>query len=343
MQLLNELKSFFNKKIPSASLDFGSDSKVAGKFAVILENDVLPIGFWTFVDKDTLDSNALKAIPFLRNESFLENQKDKWMYFKEENIRYYDLSEAINESTTHGGINTSGYWEETTKSWKVMDINTRNTDLKNAYAAELEQPIGLHPKLQVNLKNLKPPNKQCTLRGVLYLPSTLFVDQYELSSMAEMRAGNLDQILRIFGETDLEAPTYTLPGTGSILWFQVFLNGTTRHNHDLRLELPLHTRYQLPTKGAVYANTSFYSPSFYWDCSSRKIPIEEESLSNLLFNRFVSPLKSLGPPSLVITIPTANVEHEQMVRWITNTVILGMFFYIVQFLLRKLKGHLKQL
>ncbi|EPX73532.1 pig-X [Schizosaccharomyces octosporus yFS286] len=343
MQLFDEIKSFLNKNIPFASLKFGSDSKITRKFAVIHENDVFPIGLWTFVDKDSLDLNALQAIPFVRNESFRENQEDKWMYFKEEKIRYHELSEAINMSTTDGDINTNGYWEEKTKSWKVLDIKNRYTKSENVYSAELEQPTGLHPKLLVNLTNLKPPNKHCTLRGVLRLPSTLFVDQYELSSMSEMSAGNLDQILKIYGETDLEAPTYTLPGTGSILWFQVFLNETARHEYNLQLELPLHTRYQLPTKRDAYAKTIFYSPSVYWDCSKKKIPIEEEPLSHLLFNRYVYPLKSIGPSNLTITIPTANVEHEQAVRWITNTVILGMFFYVVSFLIRKLKRGLKQL
>ncbi|EPY51172.1 pig-X [Schizosaccharomyces cryophilus OY26] len=342
MQFFDNLKSFLDKNNPFSSFNSASDAKLPGRFALLHENGVFPKGFWVFLGKDTFNSDAFKSIPFVKNDSLIENQEEKWMYFKEEKIRYYELTEAIDESSDYANINTSGFWDEKTKFWKVKDISIQNKDQKNVYAAELVQPTGLHPKLQVNLKNLKPPSKHCSLRGILHLPSTLFFDQYELSSMAEMNAGNLDHIIRIYGETDLEAPTYTLAGTGSVLWFQVFLNETNTHNHALRLELPLHTRYQLPAEGSVYVDTSFYSPSFYWDCSRNREPIKEEYISNLLLNSFVHPLTLIGPSTLNIMIPTANIEHEHSVRWITNTVILGMFFYITIFLIRKVKGHYKQ-
>ena len=134
----------------------------------------------------------------------------------------------------------------------------------------LSPPYGSHPVLQTRLPvtALQAPandtldSESCKLHALYTLSNEVFVDKYQLAQLAQFQSGGLRQLSGVWGETDLENPSYKTKGWGSIVLVDVV-------EQDLSaLELPLHLRYLEPQIGGGARNVEILPPEIFWACEN---------------------------------------------------------------------------
>lgn len=203
----------------------------------------------------------------------------------------------------------------------------------------LSEPAGLHPKLIVAIEEpIRPPQEECTLNAYYTLPRTLFVDKYQLSSANPqlLESLNIQRLRDIQGEVDLEAPAWANDLWGSSILIEV---DTRRHEagEGLKMELPVHTRYQEP-RNATSAKTEFALPSVFWACKSE----DWAGRSKNPFNRVRLGWEHLFPEQTMfyhlspaedgwksLDVPVMNVEYAEVVKLGTVGVILAGFLWVL--------------
>ena len=142
---------------------------------------------------------------------------------------------------------------------------------KHVLQTSLSPPYGSHPILQTILppSALRPPvndtlnHETCNFYALYTLSKEVFVDKYQLAQLAQFSSGGLQNVQGIWGETDLEDPSYKTKGWGSIVLINV-----TRTNPKSTLELPIHLRYLGPQDGGGYRNTEVLPPQLFWACQN---------------------------------------------------------------------------
>jgi hypothetical protein len=95
------------------------------------------------------------------------------------------------------------------------------------------------------------------------LPKDVFVDKYQLAQLAQFGSGGINSVTGVWGETDLEDPTYKANGWGSIVLIEL-----PDHQVDLTLELPLHLRYLEPLEGGGKRHVDILPPEIFWACEN---------------------------------------------------------------------------
>lgn len=146
------------------------------------------------------------------------------------------------------------------------------------YSTAFLEPIGLHPTLRLTLpSSIAPPTDGCALHTYLTLPSSLFLDKYQLSSPNFLASKNLRAIRSLAGETDLEAPIWTVSKWGSALLLELApplvasgprSAGTTDEpGSSWHADVPLHLRYFPPSQEGQ-ASLSVAWPIVFWACPS---------------------------------------------------------------------------
>jgi hypothetical protein len=97
------------------------------------------------------------------------------------------------------------------------------------------------------------------------LSKDVFVDKYQLAQLAQFKSGGIQNV-RVWGETDLEAPSYETPGWGSI----VLVDAPKPDPKDtqMTLKLPLHLRYLRPIDGGGKVHVDILPPEVFWACEN---------------------------------------------------------------------------
>ncbi len=99
----------------------------------------------------------------------------------------------------------------------------------STFTTTFPPPSGLHPTLRLafSSSSVPPPPPACVLHTYLTLPSSIFIDQYQLSSPNLLASRNLGGIRALVGETDLEAPDWVIVKWGSALLLELSHPSTT--------------------------------------------------------------------------------------------------------------------
>jgi PIG-X / PBN1 len=171
------------------------------------------------------------------------------------------------------------------------------------YTVSFLKPTGLHPMMKISFPaasslgppSSKPPSSICALHTYLTLPSPLFADKYQLSTVSDslfLRSHNLVALRSISGETDLEAPDYVVERWGSNLLFQLATpdsssntTGTEESGGDggWNVTIPLHLRY-LPPAPHGHSDIEIPWPIVFWACAAdegAKFPVNPFDRVNL--------------------------------------------------------------
>ncbi|ODQ56512.1 PIG-X-domain-containing protein [Saitoella complicata NRRL Y-17804] len=204
---------------------------------------------------------------------------------------------------------------------------TRHSD--TAYRSRLDPAVGMHPVLVTQITPTEPPAEECTLNALYTLPSSVFLDKYQLADRTAFRSGGISS-LRMWGETDLEAPVWAVDGWGSIAAVEVDWRGQ-EGKEDVTVELPLHMRYAVPDDEQ---GVEIQQPVVYWACeNAAQSPLEENPFDTprTLYTHlhpgdttfhFLTPTLENG---MRIEVPTAKTGDVAMAQWGTmGAITLGM-------------------
>lgn len=138
----------------------------------------------------------------------------------------------------------------------------------------LDPTYGSHPKLRTTIPTqaLHPPindtldHETCNLHALYTLSKNVFVDKYQLAQLAQFELGGIQNVRGVWGETDLEAPSYKTEGWGSIVLVDIArIDGS---GNNLTLELPLHLRYLEPLEGGGNREIKLLCPEIFWACKN---------------------------------------------------------------------------
>jgi len=161
----------------------------------------------------------------------------------------------------------------------ILSSARLNTSLSPAY--------GSHPVLQTILPvmALQAPvndtldSESCKLHALYTLSKEVFVDKYQLAQLAQFQSGGIHHLYGVWGETDLEDPSYRTKGWGSIVLVDI-----VQDRSELTLELPLHLRYLEPQVGGGTRNVDILPPAIFWACenSVEGIPLVRLDANSLI-------------------------------------------------------------
>ena len=135
----------------------------------------------------------------------------------------------------------------------------------------LDPAYGSHPVLRSQLPRsaFRGPventldHESCQLHALYTLPKEVFVDKYQLAQLSQFKSGGIEDIRGIWGETDLEDPTYKTRGWGSVVLLDV-----SKSDNSTTLELPLHLRYLEPVDGGGKTQVDLLPPELFWACEN---------------------------------------------------------------------------
>jgi PIG-X / PBN1 len=139
--------------------------------------------------------------------------------------------------------------------------------------SHLEPVYGSHPNIRTLLPAsvLVPPvndtldHETCRLRSLYTLSKEVFVDKYQLSQLAQFHSGGIADVRGVWGEMDLEDPTYKTEGWGSVVLLDVAI---PQEEGELVLELPVHLRYLEPSNVGAYEALTLLPPRVFWSCQN---------------------------------------------------------------------------
>ncbi|EAA63925.1 hypothetical protein AN2240.2 [Aspergillus nidulans FGSC A4] len=144
------------------------------------------------------------------------------------------------------------------------------------YSVTFPPPTGLHPTMTISIapEALKEPPRRpdatCALHAYLTLPSKLFGDKYQLSTTDPLflKSHNLASLRAVAGETDLEAPDWSISRWGSN-WLLELASPSESDEvaEEWNITIPLHLRY-LPPSESGYQPASVPWPVVFWACSA---------------------------------------------------------------------------
>ncbi|KAL1302587.1 hypothetical protein AAFC00_002965 [Neodothiora populina] len=204
-----------------------------------------------------------------------------------------------------------------------------------AFKTSFQQPSGLHPTLQLSFReeSLKPPSPSCSLHTYLTLPSTVFLDRYQLSDPLFLASNNLLSLRSLSGESDLEAPAWVIKKWGSASLFELksprdyydddlSASASTEDQNkagDWNVTIPLHLRYLDPSGGENMTSTSQPGkrttkipwPAVFWACEAEeglKMGVNPFDRVNLGYDGL------FGPKTMFYHVPPARVggEHGEL-------------------------------
>ncbi|KAL4737516.1 protein pbn1 [Aspergillus similis] len=144
------------------------------------------------------------------------------------------------------------------------------------FSVTFPPPTGLHPMMIISIapEALKEPpgrtDATCALHAYLTLPSTLFGDKYQLSTTDSLflKSHNLASLRAVAGETDLEAPDWSISRWGSN-WLLELASPSESDEiaEEWNVTIPLHLRYLLPSESG-YRPAPVPWPVVFWACSA---------------------------------------------------------------------------
>ncbi|KAL8772593.1 MAG: hypothetical protein Q9209_002254 [Squamulea sp. 1 TL-2023] len=223
----------------------------------------------------------------------------------------------------------------------------------STFLATFPRPTGLHPTLRLSFPSaVSPPAQACGLHTYITLPSSLFVDKYQLSSPNFLASKNLRAIRALSGETDLEAPDWVTRKWGSTLLLDLAPHASDEARSKTRdtrwhVDIPLHLRYLPPAAGGT-SSIDVPWPVVFWACPAEEgtelngNPFDRVNLGyealfdpDTIFYHF-QPQPKEGGGRLVnqIQVPVMKIEESRWVESGTVGVILLGALWVMWKLLR---------
>lgn len=204
------------------------------------------------------------------------------------------------------------------------------------YSAAFHTPLGLHPKHVLTLDSLEhPPHSSCKLYSKYTIPKSLFLDQYQLADLERSNAATsaTGKLIGVWGETNLEAPVWSVDGWGSEAVVQIFTHDRTAFD----FELPMHSRYEVPLENTTQVERDLPWPVVFWACQDdekdEKAYPEIEGLGYGSLFPDDTLFYHLNPQTQLLSssyhIPVAPSEKYNIVHSVTVAVILGGVLWIV--------------
>ncbi|CAI4058228.1 hypothetical protein SUVZ_03G0170 [Saccharomyces uvarum] len=188
----------------------------------------------------------------------------------------------------------------------------------------LEQPIGLHPKVMIDLTEFEE-RSQCMYLMHLQLPLELFVDKFQSSP------------LLLFGEHDLELPQYSLQDQawGSESIFE--LKASTVN------EITLHSRYIEPSNNSADKFEVAFSPEIILACDTgddklSRNPFYKKGLGYESLFTDDTQFRHLNTTTLSVPIPRPDMNDYSKIKYATLLCLLISIMY----LLSKIFGNSKK-
>lgn len=209
-----------------------------------------------------------------------------------------------------------------------FDQRLRPLDSKDATYATTIAGNGSHLEFKTQAQSAIKQQKfnqkaDCRLFAEYVLPKEYFFDAFELQN----RFPNKTQL---YGEQDLEAPTWKVSGWGSILYVDIEEAWATA----AAISIPFHARYFEPSTKASPRRTRVMAPQLFQSCHQADQafidnPWETSTFKSQVLgeDQYYRFLQSRGAASFEITGAVADASHEGMVRWVSSTVILLGFVY----------------
>lgn len=113
-----------------------------------------------------------------------------------------------------------------------------------------------------------PSDATCALHTYLTLPSHIFGDKYQLSTTDPLflESHNLAALRAVFGETDLEAPDWSVDRWGSN-WLLELATPVEEVASEWNVTVPLHLRYLRPSESG-YRTAEVPWPVVFWACTA---------------------------------------------------------------------------
>jgi hypothetical protein len=155
----------------------------------------------------------------------------------------------------------------------------------------LDPSFGSHPVLKTLLPKsmLQAPindtldHETCNLHALYTLSKDVFVDQYQLSQLAQFKSGGIENVRGIWGETDLENPSYTTKEWGSLVLVDIPKLEEGDAIHEMTVELPMHLRYLKPREGGGNQIVEILPPEMFWTCENTvegpTLPIQSPAIT----------------------------------------------------------------
>jgi hypothetical protein len=179
---------------------------------------------------------------------------------------------------------------------------------QTSFRASFQQPTGLHPKFEIALPTpgLNPPKDNCGLHAYWTLPSTLFIDRYQLSDPLFLASQNLVALRSLSGEQDLEAPEWVVQSWGSAALLELAVPSSVQSGDEWKISIPTHLRYLNGANhdlGAPDRTTvDIPWPVLFWACEAE----EGLKMSTNPFDRVNVGYDGLfGPKTMFYHIPAA--------------------------------------
>lgn len=172
------------------------------------------------------------------------------------------------------------------------------------YRVASQEPTGLHPKLDITLpsQSLKPPKDSCALHAYWTLPSSLFIDRYQLSDQLFLESQNLKSLHALSGEQDLEAPDWAVNRWGSAALIEL-ADPPSDGASNFTATIPTHLRYVNGTSTVDgKAMIEIPWPIIFWACEAE----EGLKMSTNPFDRVNLGYDGLfGPKTMFYHVPPA--------------------------------------
>jgi hypothetical protein len=311
------------------------------------------------LDYDTI-SHALRISAYWDWAVAADGSQGVW----DETLRLQPSSDAlevgilnVEKPTEEGEISLSGLLtvvgEDTKPSATMFSFPSRHHAASKqsedlAFETSFRQPTGLHPTLELKFPSnaLVQPDESCALHAYLTLPSSVFIDRYQLSDFLFLASQNLVALRSLSGATDLEAPVWTTPQWGSAALLELSHPETPSINNDTwTVTVPLHTRYMPPSTDGTHA-AHIPWPAVFWACEAEdglKMAVNPFDRTNIGFDGLFGPKTlfhhigaSAETKTLMETleIPVLDETKTKFVEMGTGVAVLLGFLWVMWCLVR---------
>ena len=184
--------------------------------------------------------------------------------------------------------------EDSKPSPTLFSFPARHHPTSQRFTSAFKIPTGLHPTLQLNITDAKPPmdDRSCSLHAHLTLPKQIFADKYQLFDPLFMSSKGLKTVHYITSPVDLEAPAYTTDLWGSSVLIELAPLNSSSSSTPVA-EIPLHLRYLRPNSGSNgQEKLEIPYPVLFWACTAdegSKFPINPFDRVNIGYDGLFGP------------------------------------------------------
>ncbi|PYI15286.1 PIG-X-domain-containing protein [Aspergillus violaceofuscus CBS 115571] len=194
------------------------------------------------------------------------------------------------------------------------------------FSVEFPLPTGLHPTMAISLSPaaLQPPDATCALHTYLTLPSYLFGDKYQLGTEDPLflDSHHLVKLLSVTGETDLEAPDWSVSQWGSNWLLELATPPDDQYPEEWNVTIPLHLRYLAPSESG-YRSVGVPWPVVFWACAAS----EEAKMHFNPFDRVDLGWEGLFAPQTIFYQVNPAAEQGRLVEEISVPVLKETGFF----------------